>query len=193
MRGLGSRGAGLDGAEALGVAARGDGGAPPPGRRTSAGARRGAHRRDRRPALPGGLVAAGPSARRRLCGGGRAAGSPVLVRGSPRSSLPPSPAPAPRGQYPRAQHVTWGTWHGLDVEGFEYWYAVGSDPSRNDYRRFTCVLMSIPASWPDIVIEPQRVVPRSPMPPERPRSTRSWNGSTARTGSSARTTLRRRR
>ncbi len=56
------------------------------------------------------------------------------------------------------EHVTWGTWNGLDVEGFEYWYAVGSDPSRNDYRRFTCVLMSIPPSWPDIVIEPQRMV-----------------------------------
>jgi hypothetical protein len=56
------------------------------------------------------------------------------------------------------EHVTWGTWNGLDVEGFEYWYAVGSDPSRNDYRRFTGVLIRIPPSWPEFVIEPQRTV-----------------------------------
>lgn len=56
------------------------------------------------------------------------------------------------------EHVTWGTWHGLDVEGFEYWYAAGSDPSRNDYQRFSCVLIGIPPSWPDIVIEPQRTI-----------------------------------
>jgi hypothetical protein len=56
------------------------------------------------------------------------------------------------------EHVTWGTWNGLDVEAFEYWYAVGSDPSRDDYRRFTCVLTGVPPSWPDIVIEPQRAI-----------------------------------
>ena len=56
------------------------------------------------------------------------------------------------------EHVSWGSWNGLEVEAFEYWYAVGSDPSRNDYRRFTCVLLGVPASWPDIVIEPQRAI-----------------------------------
>ncbi len=56
------------------------------------------------------------------------------------------------------EHVTWGTWNGLDVEAFEYWYAVGSDPSRDDYVRFSCVLIAVPSSWPDIVIEPQRAI-----------------------------------
>ena len=56
------------------------------------------------------------------------------------------------------EHVTWGEWNGLSVEAFEYWYAVGSDPSRNDYERFTCVLTPVPASWPDVVIEPQRAI-----------------------------------
>lgn len=54
------------------------------------------------------------------------------------------------------EHVMWGAWNGLDVEAFEYWYAVGSDPSRDDYVRFSCVLLEVPTSWPNIVIEPQR-------------------------------------
>ncbi len=60
------------------------------------------------------------------------------------------------------EHVSWGTWNGLEVEVFEYWYAVGSDPQRNDYERFTCVLTPVPATWPDLTIEPERLVTRIP-------------------------------
>jgi len=56
------------------------------------------------------------------------------------------------------EHVTWGTWNGLEVEVFEYWYAVGSDPSVDDYQRFTCALIPIPPPWPEFVIEPERVI-----------------------------------
>ncbi|MEX0985632.1 MAG: hypothetical protein WD096_11385 [Actinomycetota bacterium] len=55
------------------------------------------------------------------------------------------------------EHVSWGTWNGMSVEVFEYWYTVGSDPGRTDYERFTCVLTPVPATWPDLVIEPERV------------------------------------
>ncbi len=60
------------------------------------------------------------------------------------------------------EHVSWGTWNGLEVEVFEYWYTVGSDPTRNDYERFTCVLTPVPVSWPDLTIEPERMVTRLP-------------------------------
>ena len=60
------------------------------------------------------------------------------------------------------EHVSWGTWNGLAVEAFEYWYAVGGDPGRDDYERFTCVLTPVPATWPDLVIEPERTATRLP-------------------------------
>lgn len=49
----------------------------------------------------------------------------------------------------------YGTWRGLDVKLFDYWYARSSDPSIDDTNRFSCLLISVGTSWPGLVIEPE--------------------------------------
>jgi hypothetical protein len=53
------------------------------------------------------------------------------------------------------ENTSWGTWHGLDVVVFDYWFARSSDPSIDDRRPFTCAATSVPDAWPDLAIAPR--------------------------------------
>jgi hypothetical protein len=53
-----------------------------------------------------------------------------------------------------------GTRGGVDVVVADYWYASSSDPSRDDYERFTCVLTHTPRDWPDLAVLPERLASR---------------------------------
>ncbi len=53
------------------------------------------------------------------------------------------------------ENTSWGTWRGMEVVVIDYWFARSSDPSRNDYRYFTCAATSVPTSWPDLSIVPE--------------------------------------
>ena len=53
------------------------------------------------------------------------------------------------------ENTSWGTWHGLDVVVFDYWFARSSDPSIDDRRLFTCAATSVPDAWPDLAIVPR--------------------------------------
>ncbi|HET9671724.1 MAG TPA: hypothetical protein VFQ40_02610 [Actinomycetota bacterium] len=55
------------------------------------------------------------------------------------------------------ENTSWGTWRGLDVMVFDYWFARSSDPQLADHEFFTCAATSAPAAWPDLA-----VIPRSP-------------------------------
>jgi hypothetical protein len=54
------------------------------------------------------------------------------------------------------ENTSWGTWRGMEVTVFDYWFARSSDPSRNDYEYFTCAATPVPADWPDLAILPER-------------------------------------
>ena len=58
-------------------------------------------------------------------------------------------------------NVMFGTWRGSDVKVFEYWYARSSDPSIDDYERFSCLMTPIPSHWPDLQITPETLVTRA--------------------------------
>jgi hypothetical protein len=49
---------------------------------------------------------------------------------------------------------------GAEVVVADYWYAPSSDPSLDDYRRFTCVLAAAPAGWPDLAVVPEGLASR---------------------------------
>jgi hypothetical protein len=53
------------------------------------------------------------------------------------------------------ENTSWGTWRGMDVVVIDYWFARSSDPSRNDYRYFTCAATPVPAAWPNLSIVPE--------------------------------------
>jgi hypothetical protein len=47
-----------------------------------------------------------------------------------------------------------GLRRGREIVVVDYWYAPDSNPSRDDYRRFTCVIDTGRSEWPDIAVEP---------------------------------------
>lgn len=53
------------------------------------------------------------------------------------------------------ENTSWGTWRGMEVVVIDYWFARSSDPSRNDYRYFTCAATSVPEAWPNLSIVPE--------------------------------------
>lgn len=53
------------------------------------------------------------------------------------------------------ENTSWGTWRGLDVVVFDYWFARSSDPQRSDHRYFTCATTTTPPAWPDLAIVPR--------------------------------------
>lgn len=53
-----------------------------------------------------------------------------------------------------------GTRRGADVTVADYWYATSSDPSLDDYERFTCVVSAVPNEWPDVAVVPERLASR---------------------------------
>lgn len=58
------------------------------------------------------------------------------------------------------ENVMYGTWRGLDVRLFDYWYARSSDQSIDDTERFTCLMISLGTSWPSLLIEPETAAAR---------------------------------
>jgi hypothetical protein len=55
------------------------------------------------------------------------------------------------------ENTSWGTWRGMDVVVIDYWFARSSDPSRNDYRYYTCAATQVPPAWPNLSIVPEDV------------------------------------
>lgn len=53
------------------------------------------------------------------------------------------------------ENTSWGTWQGIEVAVFDYWFARSSDPQVQDHRYFTCATTSVPVAWPDILIAPE--------------------------------------
>jgi hypothetical protein len=57
-------------------------------------------------------------------------------------------------------NVMFGTWRGMDVTLFEYWYARSSDPSKDDVERFSCLMTPLSPTWPDLAVVPETVAAR---------------------------------
>jgi hypothetical protein len=56
------------------------------------------------------------------------------------------------------KNVLTGIWHGRDVIAFEFRYTAGTDAQeRAQVFEATCVLTPVPSSWPDLVVEPERL------------------------------------
>ena len=55
------------------------------------------------------------------------------------------------------ENTSWGIWRGMDVVVIDYWFARSSDPSRNDYRYYTCAATPVPPVWPNLSIVPEDV------------------------------------
>jgi hypothetical protein len=55
------------------------------------------------------------------------------------------------------ENTSWGTWRGMEVVVIDYWFVRSSDPSRDDYRYYTCAATPVPAAWPNISIVPEDV------------------------------------
>jgi hypothetical protein len=55
-------------------------------------------------------------------------------------------------------HVLSGTWRGIDVVAFEYRYTSGTNAQgQANVFAYTCAVIPVPSSWPDLVVEPERV------------------------------------
>jgi hypothetical protein len=59
------------------------------------------------------------------------------------------------------ENVMFGRWHQMEVRLFEYWFARSTNPSLNDFERFSFVVTPLPAWWPDLVIVPETLVSRA--------------------------------
>jgi hypothetical protein len=55
------------------------------------------------------------------------------------------------------ENTSWGTWRGMDVAVFDYWFARSGDPSRDDYEYYTCVVAPAERSWPGLAVFPERL------------------------------------
>jgi hypothetical protein len=55
------------------------------------------------------------------------------------------------------ENTSWGTWHDMEVVVIDYWFAGSSDPSRNDYRYYTCAATPVPSAWPNLSIVPEDI------------------------------------
>jgi hypothetical protein len=53
------------------------------------------------------------------------------------------------------ENSSWGTWRAMEVVVIDYWFARSSDPSRSDYRYYTCAATPVPSAWPNISIVPE--------------------------------------
>jgi hypothetical protein len=59
-------------------------------------------------------------------------------------------------------HVLSGLWHGSDVVVFEYRYMTGaSAQGQGVAHEYSCVLTPVPVSWPDLIVEPERMPTRT--------------------------------
>ena len=55
------------------------------------------------------------------------------------------------------ENTSWGSWRGMEVVVIDYWFARSSDPSRSDFRYFTCAATPVPAEWPNLSIVPEGI------------------------------------
>lgn len=62
------------------------------------------------------------------------------------------------------ENVLWGSWQGLEIRAFDYWYYEESTDSDGDtsrsYHRFDCVLMSVDAACPPLRIGEEDLLTR---------------------------------
>ncbi len=69
-----------------------------------------------------------------------------------------------KGDGRRVENVLWGDWRGEPVRAFDYWYYEESTDSRGSrtrsYHRFSCVLLEIPASFPQLSIARENLITR---------------------------------
>jgi hypothetical protein len=69
-----------------------------------------------------------------------------------------------RGDGRGVENVLWGTWQGLEIRAFDYWYYEESTDSKGhtsrSYARFDCVLTRIDASCPALHISEENVFTR---------------------------------
>lgn len=50
-----------------------------------------------------------------------------------------------------------GAWEGHDVAVVDYWYAPTNQLQVDDYVRFVCALLPVPATWPRLLVVPERL------------------------------------
>ena len=62
-----------------------------------------------------------------------------------------------RASVREVENTSWGTWRGMDVAVFDYWFARSSDAGRNDYEYYTCVITTVPPRWPGLAVFPERL------------------------------------
>jgi hypothetical protein len=55
------------------------------------------------------------------------------------------------------ENTSCGTWHSMEVVVIDYWFARSSDPSRSDYRYYTCAATPVPSAWPNLSIVPENL------------------------------------
>lgn len=69
-----------------------------------------------------------------------------------------------RGDGRGVENVLWGTWHGLALRAFDYWYYEESTDSKGhtsrSYSRFDCVLAPVDARCPRLEIAEENVLTR---------------------------------
>jgi hypothetical protein len=69
-----------------------------------------------------------------------------------------------RGDGRGIENVLWGTWHGLEIRAFDYWYYDESSDSNGrrsrSYHRFDCVLTAVDALCPRLQIAEENVLTR---------------------------------
>jgi hypothetical protein len=69
-----------------------------------------------------------------------------------------------RGDGRGVENVVWGTWQGLEIRAFDYWYYDESTDSKGhtsrSYSRYDCVLARIDAACPPLQISEENVITR---------------------------------
>jgi hypothetical protein len=69
-----------------------------------------------------------------------------------------------RGDGRGIDHVVWGTWRKTAVQAFDYWYYTETTDSKGhrsrSYRRFSCVVIEVPAAFPHLTMAREGVFTR---------------------------------
>jgi hypothetical protein len=69
-----------------------------------------------------------------------------------------------RGDGRGIDHVVWGNWRKTAVQAFDYWYYTETTDSKGhrsrSYRRFSCVVIEVPAAFPHLTMAREGVFTR---------------------------------
>ena len=69
-----------------------------------------------------------------------------------------------RGDGRGVENVLYGTWQGLDIRAFDYWYYDESTDAKGhtsrSYRRFDCAMLGVDAACSPVTIEPENLLTR---------------------------------